>query len=251
MSPLGAHVRPAGLGMPGRGAPPDLTDPQAERYLAAVMTRLPGTARHRAEIIAELRSGLLDATDAYRAAGLTAEQGCRMAIGEFGDPARVASSFHAEIAAAQSRKVAGTLLLTGPLVGLLWIATALCSHLGVRFAIPWHHAGAAATEAGLLLVAAAVAVTVCAVAVSLGSTGSLTRWLPDRPGRASAAAAIAGFAAIGADGLGLALLAAQLDLAPGRLSPVPACAAAVASLARILLARRAARHCLALRATLS
>ncbi len=261
MSP-GAPIRPAGHAPPGRGAPPDPADPadpapaapaapQAEEYLADVMTRLPGPARHRAGIIAELRAGLLDATDAYLGAGLSAEQAGRLAIREFGDPARVATSFHAEIAAAQSRKVAGTLLLTGPLVGLLWIATALGSHLDVSFIMPWHHAGSPATSAGLLLVAAAVAVTVCAATVSLGSTGRLTRWLPDRPRRAPTASAIAGFGAIGADGLGLAFLAAQLVVAPGRLSPALACAAAAASLARVLMARRAASHCLALRAALA
>ena len=65
------------------------------------------------------------------------------------------------------------------------------------------------------------------------------------------AAAVAGFGAVSADGLGLALLAAQLTVAPGRLSPAPAAAAAVASLARMMLARRAARRCLAIRASLT
>ena len=65
------------------------------------------------------------------------------------------------------------------------------------------------------------------------------------------AAAVAGFGAMGADGLGLALLAAQLATAPGKLSPVLAAAAAAASVARLLLAGRAARRCLAFRATLA
>ncbi len=79
----------------------------------------------------------------------------------------------------------------------------------------------------------------------------LTRWLPDRPRRAPTAAAIAGFGAVSADGLGLALLAVQLTAAPGRLALLPAAAAAVASVARLLFARRAAYRCLATRATLS
>jgi hypothetical protein len=37
-----------------------------ERYLAEVTARLPGPARARAGIVAELRSGLLDAVDAHR-----------------------------------------------------------------------------------------------------------------------------------------------------------------------------------------
>ena len=52
-------------------------------------------------------------------------------------------------------------------------------------------------------------------------------------------------------GLGLVVLAAELAVGPGRLSPVPAAAAAVSSVARMVLARRAARTCLAMRASLT
>jgi hypothetical protein len=65
------------------------------------------------------------------------------------------------------------------------------------------------------------------------------------------AAAIAGFGAVSADALGLALLAAQLAIAPGKLSPALAGTAAAASLARMMLARRAAHRCLAIRASLT
>jgi len=54
-----------------------------------------------------------------------------------------------------------------------------------------------------------------------------------------------------ADGLGLVLLAAGLATLPGKLALAPAAGAAVASLARLLLAGRAARHCLRLRASLA
>jgi hypothetical protein len=101
------------------------------------------------------------------------------------------------------------------------------------------------------LVFAAVAVTACAALVGIATTGRLTRWLPVRPRRAPTAAAVAGFGAVGADGLGLALLAGQMAMAPGRLSPVLAAAAATASLARLTLAGRAARRCLAIRASLT
>ena len=65
------------------------------------------------------------------------------------------------------------------------------------------------------------------------------------------AAAIAGYGAISADGLGLVLLTAQLTTAPGKLSPLPAVAAAAASLVRVILAKRSARQCLAIRASLT
>jgi hypothetical protein len=226
--------------------------PAVEGYLAEVTARLPGPARAQAGIVAELRCGLLDAADAHRSAGLPPAQAALAGIREFGDPAQVAAGFRAEIAARQARRVAVTLLVTGPLVGLLWIATAVASHLGIPLAPPWQWTGRSpALSVGFQLVAVAAGVTAGAAVLGIASTGRLTRWLPARPRRAPAAAAVAGFGAVSADGLGLALLAAQLATAPGRLSPVLAGTAAAASLARLMLARRAARRCLAIRASLT
>ncbi len=227
---------------PGTGA-----SPAVERYLAEVAARLPGPARARADIVAELRAGLLDAADAYQSAGVPPAQAAGAVISEFGDAAQIADAFRAEIAASQARRVAITLLVTGPLVGLLWVAAAAASHLAVPPVQPWHWTGLPPV---LPLVAAAVGVTACAALAGIAATGRLTRWLPARPRRAPMAAAVAGLGAIGADGLGLALLAGQLATAPGKLSPVLAAAAAVASLARLMLAARASRRCLALRASL-
>ncbi len=238
--------------MTGPGPPDRAAGPAVEGYLAEVTARLPGAARARAGIVTELRSGLLDAADAHASAGLPPAQATRAAIREFGRPGQVAEGFRAEIAAGQARRVAVALLVTGPLVGLLWVATAVTSHLGIRFAPPWQWAGLSpGLRSALQLVAVAAVVTGCAAILGIATTGRLTRWLPARPRRAPTAAAVAGFSAVGADGLGLALLAVQLATAPGKLSPVLAIAAAAASLARLMLARRAARRCLALRASLA
>lgn len=221
-----------------------------EGYLCEISARLPGSPRSRRCIVAELRSGLLDAADTHQSAGLAPAAATAAAIREFGDAAQVASGFRAEIAASQARHVALMLLATGPLTGMLWIATALVSHLQVRAL--WSPAGpSAGLRAGIALVAVGVAVTALAGVLGIAATGRLTRWLPDRPRRAPTAAAVAGFGAVGADTLVLALLAAELAIGPGRLSPVPAAAAAAASLARLLAARRAARRCLAIRASLT
>ncbi len=237
--------------MSGPGPPEPGAGPAVEGYLAEVTARLPGPARAQTGIVAELRSGLLDATDAHRSAGLRPAQAALAAIHEFGDPVQVAGAFRAEIAARQARRAAVTLLVTGPAVGLLWIATAVASHLGIPLAPPWPWTGLSpGLSVSLYLIAVAVVVTAWAATVGIATTGRLTRWLPARPRRAPTAAVVAGFGAVGADGLGLALLAAQLAVAPGRLSPVPAAAATAASLARMMLARRAARQCLAIRASL-
>ena len=150
--------------------------------------------------------------------------------------------------------VAVTLLVSGPLVGLLWIATALASHLSLPFAPHWPWTGPSPGLRAVLYlvavaaVAVAAAVTAWAAVLGIAATGRLTR---ARPRQAPMAAAIAGFGAVSADGLGLALLAAQLAIAPGKLSPVLAGTAAAASLARMMLARRAAHRCLATRASLT
>lgn len=47
------------------------------------------------------------------------------------------------------------------------------------------------------------------------------------------------------------MLSVQASVSPGHLAVVLAAAGAVASLVRIVLARRAACHCLAIRATLA
>jgi hypothetical protein len=234
--------------MSRHGAPEPAAGPPIEGYLAEVTARLPGPPRARAGIVAELRSGLLDAVDAHRSARMPPAEAALAAVREFGDPAEVAAGFRAELAASQARRVAVALLATGPPVGLLWIATALASHLDPL----WQWTGPPpGLRVGMPLLAVAVGVTGLAALLGIATTGRLTRWLPARPRRAATAAAVAGFGAVGADGLGLVLLAAQLATAPGKLSPLPAAVAAAASLARLLFARRAARDCLATRAGLT
>ena len=221
--------------------------PAIDRYLAAVQASLPGSRGHRSAIMTELRSGLLDAMDAHACAGLAPVEAAWAAVREFGDPVIVAQGFRAEIAARTARRVAVAVLVSGPLVGLLWIITAATSQLIPRWQLSELSPG---IQAGLVLVAVAAGATAVCAVVSVATTGRLTRWFSVRPGQAPAAAAAAGFSAVGADGLGLALLTIELAVAPGKLSPVPVAAAAVASIIRLTLARRAARSCLAIRAEL-
>jgi HAAS len=233
---------------PGNGTPPLGDQPAVERYLTEVSARLPGSPRANSGIVAELRSGLADATDAHCAAGLTAPEAAAAAIDEFGDPADVADGFRAEIAAGLARRCAVAVLVTGPLVGVLWLVTAVASHLTPH--LQWADLPPG-LQVGVPLVGIAAGVTACGALFGIAATGRLTRWLPALPRQAPAAAAIAGFGAIGADALGLALLGVQLATAAGKLSPWPAAAAAAASIARLLFARRAARRCLSVRAGLA
>ena len=227
-------------------------DSAVDAYLRAVAAGLPGPPRARSDILAELRSGLLDAIDARRCAGLPAQDATEGAITEFGDPRQVASAFRPHLAMSRARRTALTLLATGPPVGLLWIAAATASHITVRLAPPWQWPGAPLlSPAAIPAAGAAILIVVASVLATIAATGKLTRWLPASPRTSTATAATAGFAAAAADLAILALLATQLASAPGTLAPLPVATATVASLTRLTLARRAASKCLAIRATLT
>ena len=128
----------------------------------------------------------------------------------------------------------------------------MASHIGIRPAPPWHWVGAPpASIVGFPLFAAALLLAVWTAVFTLAATGRLTRWLPRRPRIAPGTAALAGLGAAAADLALLTLLASQLAAAPGALAPAPAATAALASLARLTLAGRAVRRCLAARAALT
>jgi hypothetical protein len=222
-----------------------------DAYLREVTAALPGPARARADIVAELRSGLLDALDAHRGSGLTEPAAAAAATAEFGDPRQVAELFRPELAARHARRTALTLIPTGPLIGLLWAAAALASHIAVRQAPPWQWAGAPPGSAAVFpLALAAVVIAIWAGLITVAAAGPLTRWLPRWPRLAPTTAAICGLAAMTADIALFALLASKLASTPGTLAPIPVTGAAIASLTRLAVARRAARCCLAARALL-
>lgn len=224
--------------------------PAVDAYLRAVAASMPGPSRARRDILTELRSGLLDAIDAHRSGGLTVQAATEAAITEFGDPRQVGGAFRPHLALIQARRTALALAATGPPVGLLWVAAALASHITIRHAPPWQWPGAPPLgHAAFPAVGVAILIVITSTLATVTATGRLTRWLPASPSIAAATAATAGFGAAVADLAILAVLASQLASAPGTLAPLPVAAATAASLTRLTLARRAARNCLATRAT--
>jgi hypothetical protein len=224
--------------------------PAVEAYLRAVEASMPGPRQARRDILAELRSGLLDAIDARRSTGLTAQAATEEAIAEFGDPRQITDGFRPHLAMIQARHTALALASTGPLVGLLWAAAALASHITLRHAPPWQWPGAPPlSPAAFPAAGAALLIVVTSALVTVAATGKLTRWLPASPRIAAFTAATAGFAAVAADLAILALLASQLASAPDTLAPLPVAVATAASLTRLTLARLAARRCLTTRAS--
>jgi hypothetical protein len=135
---------------------------------------------------------------------------------------------------------------------VLRAAATTASDLGIRRAPPWHWVSMPpASPVAIPALAAFFLIAVGMALFTLAATGPLTRWLPASPRTAAATAAIAGFGAAAADLAIFALLASQVASSPGALAPAPVLAAAAASLARLTLARRAARRCPTARAALS
>ena len=157
-------------------------------YLDELGARLLGPRRRRAQIIAELRDGLDQATDQHLNAGMSAQQAQAAAVGQFGSPAAVADAFEGELGTAYARRTIALYVLTGPLVGIWWLLLLQPD--------PWH--------AGLIgLLSAVPVLPLITIAIftaggTFAKTGRLMRWLPETsPHRAlTATAAIAGLCTI-------------------------------------------------------
>jgi hypothetical protein len=217
-------------------------------YLAAVTAQLPGPPAARVAVTDELRDGLLEALETHQARGCSRAEATAAAITEFGDPDTVAAAVAPELAAVQARRVAVGLLVTGPLVGLAWITA-----VAVNALPPWHHQ-LIGPWLVLPLVGLALAVAGPALGLTVATTGRLGRRLGrvvDRATLPPTAAAVAALAAVVADLTLVGIITGHALTSPG--SPVwaPVVLAASASLTRVTVAGRAARHCLATRAALT
>ena len=94
-------------------------DPR-DRVLARLSAELRGPRRLRADLLAELRDGLDDATDDLLASGLDVDEARLRAIEEFGDPVALANELQAELTGAQARRTALAVALVSLLVGAAW-----------------------------------------------------------------------------------------------------------------------------------
>jgi hypothetical protein len=225
-----------------------------ESWLAAVAAHLPGLARTRQAVVAELRDGLHEALGAHRHRGLAAMPAAQATLAEFGDPGQVAHAFAPELAAAHARRVALTLARTGPALGALWMTALLASPLFKPLTAdppaPWRWPWPPGPWAGLPLLGLVLLVGIPAAVLAVLATGRLSRWLPTSPRLAPTAAAAAAMAGMTVDLALLGMLGAQALIAPSQLAWAPAILATGASLTRLALAAPAARHCLANRTAL-
>lgn len=218
-----------------------------ETYLAQITAALPGPARARRDVVAELHSGLLDAAEAHRRAGLPEVAAAEAAVAEFGDAQQIAGAFRPELIARQVRQLTFLLAAASAPVGLLWAHAIQASHPALSRAPLWRWLG----QPPVPLAAAAFLIAAVAALGAIAVTGRLARWLPGGPHAAAASAATSGYAATAVDAAIFILLVHQIATAPATLAPLPVTAAASASLARLVFSQRAAQRCLTARAALT
>lgn len=84
-----------------------------DRYADGLAAALRGPRRLRADLVAEARDSLLDATEAHIEAGLPPAVAAQRAVAEFGRHREIVPGYQRELAAAQGKRT------------VLWLATAL------------------------------------------------------------------------------------------------------------------------------
>ncbi len=89
-------------------------------YLVGLTKALPGPRRKRADLLAEARDHLIDATEAFEAEGLDRDSAEREAVADFGNLHEVVPGYRAELAVSQSRRTAMLLFLVLIVQPIVW-----------------------------------------------------------------------------------------------------------------------------------
>jgi hypothetical protein len=211
----------------------DAADAVLAGYLADLGARLRGPRRRRAEILAEIRDGLHEATSDNTGRGMDPAAAAAAALLRFGGPQTVADAFAGELVTAHARRAIEWFLATGPLVGIWWLLL-----LQPR---PWHTGPVALVAAVPVL--PLIAVAIAAGAGTYATTGRLIRWLPETTPRR----ALAGTTAVAGSCVASDLTMIAVCLASGAAGRPLGAVAVAASLARVAASLAAIRRCLRLR----
>ena len=94
-----------------------------ERYLAELTL----SDRLTTDALDEVEDGLRETIDGHRRLGLAPVAAVRAAVAEFGGTAMVTAAFRAESSRADTHRLGRRLLLSGPVVGVLWLSALLAS----------------------------------------------------------------------------------------------------------------------------
>jgi hypothetical protein len=97
-----------------------VTQDPVEAYLTGLRRALRGPRRRKADLMAEARDSLVDATEAYEADGLSPIEAAEQAVADFGDLDEVADGYRSELGIAQGRRTAVLLLLVMMAQPIIW-----------------------------------------------------------------------------------------------------------------------------------
>jgi hypothetical protein len=162
------------------------------RYLAELESHLPAGRRVRKEILVEIADGLTCAIEEHLRAGQSAEAAARAAMAEFGDSRMVAVAFSRQLAATAAHRLGAGLVLTGPLVGLTWVAAFATA--GLNWSSQIVNVLSAMPQYPLIL-----AVTVPAAIVAITGSGWAARHLVVPPRVVAGAAIVAAIGCVAGD----------------------------------------------------
>ncbi|MGC4936860.1 permease prefix domain 1-containing protein [Kribbella sp. DT2] len=161
-------------------------------YMADLSRALGGPRRCRADLMAEARDSLEDATEAYEAGGLQRLEAERSAVDDFGDLADVVPGYRAELGIAQSRRTAFMLFLVMIVQPIVWREGAWAWTQQPEGTTPWLDLlNRSVMATGMLSIAGG------ALAVVGTGLGLRYPWLRDRVARATAVFALVSAAAVG------------------------------------------------------
>jgi hypothetical protein len=96
------------------------TQAPVETYVTALGRALSGPRRRKADLLAEARDSLEDATEAFEAGGLRRWEAEEQAVADFGDLDEVAPGYRAELGIAQGRRTAVLLCLVILAQPIIW-----------------------------------------------------------------------------------------------------------------------------------
>lgn len=91
-----------------------------DAYVAQLGAALSGPRRRKADLLTEARDGLIDATEALEADGLSRLEAERRAVEDFGELAEVVPGYRAELGFSQGRRAATALTLVLLAQPIIW-----------------------------------------------------------------------------------------------------------------------------------
>jgi hypothetical protein len=206
-------------------------------YLGELESRLPAGRRARIQILTEIADGLACATEQHTGRGESPQAAAHAAITEFGDPRAMAAAFTRQLGPATAHRIGVGLVVTGPLVGLIWVSANATAGLDWQSQI-------VSVLSSMPLYPLILAITVPASMIAITGSGWAARHLAVPPRVVTGAAMVAAIGCVAGD---LSLLsAAVVGHLPVPAAPVNLIAAAV-SVVRLSAAGWAGRRIAQLR----